>query len=331
MNNCAFYLKSGLLKVKTLQYNKIKFFVEPLERGFAHTIGNSLRRTLISSIIGSAITKVKIQGVLHEYSIKKGMMEDVLELLLNLSKIIVKLKNKEYLTLRLFKQGPGIVTAKSFDISSDVKIINKDYKIATLINDTTLDLIVMIEKGKGFQLAKINNKLKNNIGWMNINASFSPIKSVYYTVETISYRKQYGLDKLIFYVETNGAMNAKESVQVASELLIKQFSLFSLFEYKMISKTGIMYKNKNTFFIRLLSECNLTDKLLELLRLHNFYYIGDLIQKTESELLKVHNLGKKYLKEIKLALSKKHLKLGTSISNWDSMRAEYEQYFILKY
>ncbi len=292
--------------------------MEPFERGYGHTLGNALRRILLSSMPGFAPTEVNISGVLHEYSTIDGVQEDVVDLLLNLKGIVLKLHNREEAVLNLRKQGESVVTASDIEATHDVEIINPDHVIAHLAVGGKLDMQIKVEQGRGYipATARAAAKEGRSIGSILLDASFSPVKRVSYAVESARVEQRTDLDKLIMDVETNGVIKPDEAIRYSARVLMDQLSTFA-----DITPTAAMVEPQKTpqvdpILLRPVDDLELTVRSANCLKAENIYYIGDLIQRTETELLKTPNLGRKSLNEIKEVLASRGLTLGMKLENW---------------
>ena len=304
------------------QYNDThaKIVLEPLERGFGHTLGNALRRILLSSIEGAAIVEAEIDGVLHEYSSIEGVQEDVLEILLNLKGVAILMHEKSEALLTLKKSGTGVVTAGDIATDHDVEIVNPDHVIANITANVELNMTLKITKGRGYvpatQRKASEDAETTSVGALAIDASFSPILRVNYTVESARVEQRTNLDKLILDVETNGTVEPEETIRVAATLLQKQLSAFvnlqSIEEAEQVDEEDEI----DPILLRPVDDLELTVRSANCLKAENIYYIGDLIQRTEVELLKTPNLGKKSLTEIKDVLASHGLSLGARLENW---------------
>lgn len=296
-----------------------KVTLEPLERGFGHTLGNALRRILLSSIEGAAIIEAEIDGVVHEYSSIEGVQEDVLEILLNLKGVAILMHSKDEATLYLKKQGAGPVTAGDITLDHDIEIINPDHVIANITGDVELNMTLKVGKGRGYQPAsvrKADGMDTTAVGALAIDASFSPILRVAYNVESARVEQRTDLDKLILDIETNGTVDPEETIRVAATILQQQLSAFvnlqSIEEAEAVSDEAEI----DPVLLRPVDDLELTVRSANCLKAENIYYIGDLIQRTEVELLKTPNLGKKSLTEIKDVLASHGLSLGVRLENW---------------
>lgn len=319
-------LKPKTINVEQLGHNRAKVTLEPFERGYGHTLGNALRRVLLSSMVGYAATEVTIAGVLHEYSSIDGVQEDVVNILLNLKGVVFKLHNRDEVTLSLRKDGEGVVTARDIQTPHDVEIINPDHVIATLSQGGKLDMQIKVEKGRGYvpgNVRRYNDESTKSIGRIVLDASFSPVRRVSYTVESARVEQRTDLDKLVVEIETNGAINAEDAVRASAKILVEQLAVFAQLDGEFgeggILQTGSSRANAQTFdpiLLRPVDELELTVRSANCLKAENIYYIGDLIQRTENELLKTPNLGRKSLNEIKEVLASRGLTLGMKLENW---------------
>ena len=308
-------------QIERLAGNRAKVVIEPLERGYGHTLGNALRRVLLSSIPGFAITEVEIDGVLHEYSTIEGLQEDVLEVLLNLKDIAIRMGTGESSTLSLAKQGPGIVTAADIKTDHNVEILNPEHVIAHLTKDAALNMRLKIERGFGYQPASARRKPDEEtrtIGRLMLDASFSPVRRVAYAVEAARVEQRTDLDKLVLDIETNGVISPEEAVRQSARILMDQISVFAALEGAGDSYEAPVRGTPqiDPVLLRPVDDLELTVRSANCLKAESNYYIGDLIKKTEVELLKTPNLGKKSLTEIKEVLAQRGLSLGMKLENW---------------
>ena len=306
-------------QIEQIAANRAKVVIEPLERGYGHTLGNALRRVLLSSIPGFAITEVSIDGVLHEYSTIEGLQEDVLEVLLNLKDVAIRMASGDSATLSLAKQGPGVVTASDIKVDHNVEILNPDHVIATLTKDVAIDMQLKIERGFGYQPAAARRRPDEEtraIGRLMLDASFSPVRRVAYEVESARVEQRTDLDKLVIDIETNGTIDAEEAVRTAADILTDQLSVFGDFTHRDRGGTKTPTPGVDPILLRPIDDLELTVRSANCLKAESIYYIGDLIQKTEVELLKTPNLGKKSLTEIKEVLAQRGLSLGMKLENW---------------
>ncbi|MEO6518669.1 MAG: DNA-directed RNA polymerase subunit alpha [Pseudoxanthomonas sp.] len=306
-------------QIERLGDNRAKVVIEPLERGYGHTLGNALRRVLLSSIPGFAITEVEIDGVLHEYSTIEGLQEDVLEVLLNLKDVAIRIHTGDNSTLTLAKQGPGVVTAADIKTDHNVEILNPDLVICNLTKDTSINMRLKIERGFGYQPAAARRRPDEEtrtIGRLMLDASFSPVRRVAYAVEAARVEQRTDLDKLVLEIETNGTIDAEEAVRTAADILSDQLSVFGDFTHRTRGEVKPATGGVDPVLLRPIDDLELTVRSANCLKAESIYYIGDLIQKTEVELLKTPNLGKKSLTEIKEVLAQRGLSLGMKLENW---------------
>ena len=315
-------LKPKNINVEQLSANRAKVTLEPFERGYGHTLGNALRRVLLSSMVGHAPTEVTIAGVVHEYSSIDGVQEDVVNILLNLKGVVFKLHNRDEVTLSLRKDGEGVVTAADIQTPHDVEILNPEHVIATLSAGAKLDMQIKVEKGRGYVPGNLrrNDDSVRSIGRIVLDASFSPIKRVSYAVENARVEQRTDLDKLVLEIETNGAVGPEESVRAAAKILVEQLAVFAQLDgANEGAPTEIEVKHApqvDPILLRPVDDLELTVRSANCLKAENIYYIGDLIQRTENELLKTPNLGRKSLNEIKEVLASRGLTLGMKLENW---------------
>ena len=321
-------MQTSLLKPKTINVeqigtNRAKVALEPFERGYGHTLGNALRRVLLSSMPGYAATEVTIAGVLHEYSSIDGIQEDVVNILLNLKGVVFKLHNRDEVTLSLRKEGDGIVTAADIQTPHDVEVINPDHVIAHLSHGGKLDMQIKIEKGRGYvpgTMRRHGDEPTKSIGRIVLDASFSPVKRVSYTVESARVEQRTDLDKLVVEIETNGAISAEDAVRASAKILVEQLAVFAQLEGNELAAFDSPAPRGSSQFdpilLRPVDELELTVRSANCLKAENIYYIGDLIQRTENELLKTPNLGRKSLNEITEVLASRGLTLGMKLESW---------------
>ena len=306
-------------QIERITDTRAKVVIEPLERGYGHTLGNALRRVLLSSIPGFAITEVEIDGVLHEYTTLEGMREDVLEVLLNLKDVAIRMHAGDSHTLELKKQGPGVVTAGDIKTNHNVEVLNPDHVIANLTKDVPLNMRLTISRGFGYQPASARRRPDEDsrtIGRLMLDASFSPVRRVAYAVEAARVEQRTDLDKLVLEIETNGTIDAEEAVRTAADILTDQLSVFGDFTHRDRGAKPQAGASVDPLLLRPIDDLELTVRSANCLKAESIYYIGDLIQKTEVELLKTPNLGKKSLTEIKEVLAQKGLSLGMKLENW---------------
>lgn len=311
-------LKPRSIEVQNLSPVHARVVMEPFERGYGHTLGNALRRILLSSMEGYAPTEVSIEGVLHEYSTLDGVREDVVDLLLNLKGVVLKLHGRDEVLLQLTKSGEGIVKAGDIETGHDVEIINPDHVIAHLAPGGKLDMQIRVEKGRGYVPGnqRIGANENKTIGRVMLDASFSPVRRVSYAVESARVEQRTDLDKLILDIETNGAVDPEEAVRFAASVLVDQLSVFANLEGTPIASEPQKTVQVDPVLLRPVDDLELTVRSANCLKAENIYYIGDLIQRTETELLKTPNLGRKSLNEIKEVLASRGLTLGMILENW---------------
>lgn len=322
------FLKPKLVDVENLGLNKVRMALKPLERGFGHTLGNAFRRILLSSMPGAAIVEAKIDGVLHEYTAKEGVKEDVIEILLNLKGVKFKLESRDTVEISLYKKGEGPVLASDFELPHDVKIINPEHVIANLNSSGELKLTVIVSKGRGYEPVSTRRLLdqEKKIGWLQLDSSFSPIRTVSYAIENARVENRTDLDKLILTLETDGTIDAEAAIRWAAAVLAGQLSVFLELETTKVEKVSERKVEVDPILLRPVDDLELTVRSANCLKAESIVLIGDLIQKTEVELLKTPNLGKKSLTEIKDILASKNLSLGMRIENWDKIKEQEEKY-----
>jgi DNA-directed RNA polymerase subunit alpha len=312
------FLTPNNVQVTTVGKNCSKIVLEPLERGFGHTLGNSLRRILLSSMPGSAITSVTIDGVLHEYSSLEGVREDIVDILLNIKCVAIQLEGKNSVTLTLHKKGQGPVVAGDILTETGVEIINPDFVIAHLTKDGEINMSIKVDQGRGYQPASTRFEVDEAkaIGTMHLDASFSPVKRVTYQVENARVEKRTDLDKLILELETDGTLDPEDAIKYSATILQQQLAAFVDLEHQQYLESTSKEEELNPLLLRPVDDLELTVRAANCLKAENIYYIGDLVQRSENDLLKTPNLGKKSLMEIKSVLVQRGLNLGMSIDNW---------------
>jgi DNA-directed RNA polymerase subunit alpha len=311
------FLKPKIIDINNLASNRAKLTLEPFERGYGHTLGNALRRVLLSSMFGYAPTCVKIAGVLHEYSSLEGVREDVVEILLNLKGLVVKLNNRDSETLTLKKSEEGVVLASDITVSHDVEIINPDHLIANLSPGGKLDMEILIEKGRGYTPATLmTEEQSKTIGNLFIDASFSPIRKVSFNVENARVEQSTDFDKLIIDIETNGSIEPEKAVTAAAAILMDQLSSFADMSFQQSSAPVLEKPKINPVLLRPVDDLELTVRSANCLKAESIFYIGDLVQRSENELLRTPNLGRKSLNEIIEVLNNEGLDLGMKVDNW---------------
>ncbi|GAB1233208.1 DNA-directed RNA polymerase subunit alpha [Ferrigenium sp. UT4] len=311
-------LKPRIIDVQNISATKARVVMEPFERGYGHTLGNALRRILLSSMPGYAVTEVKIAGVLHEYSPIDGVQEDVVEILLNLKGLVLKLHGKQEATLHLKKAGAGVVTAADIEVDADTEVINPDHVIAHLTAGGKLDMEIKIEQGRGYvsAISRQQPGATKSVGHIALDASFSPILRVSYAVESARVEQRTDLDKLIIDIETNSAIDPEESIRYAARILVEQFSVFAALEGTPAPVEKPQAPKVDPMLLRPVDDLELTPRSSNCLKAQSIHYIGDLIQYTEADLLRTPNLGRKSLNEIKQVLAEHDLSLGMKLENW---------------
>ncbi|WAJ70762.1 DNA-directed RNA polymerase subunit alpha [Catenovulum adriaticum] len=313
------FLKPRLVDIESLGPFRAKVTLEPMERGFGHTLGNALRRILLSSMPGAAVTEVEIDGVLHEYSTKEGVREDVIEILLNLKSLAVHIENKNEATLTLSKKGAGPVTAADITHDGDVEVKNPDHVICNLTGDAEVNMRIKVEKGRGYVPASARRSSEEDdrpIGRLLVDASFSPVERIAYAVESARVEQRTDLDKLVIDMETNGTIDPEEAIRRAATILAEQLDAFV--ELRDVSEPERKEEKPefDPILLRPVDDLELTVRSANCLKAEQIQYIGDLVQRTEVELLKTPNLGKKSLTEIKDVLASRGLSLGMRLENW---------------
>ena len=320
-NAIAGLLKPKLVEVVSHNVNHSRIVIEPLERGYGHSLGNALRRVMLSSIPGCAVTEVEIEGVQHEYTTIEGVHEDVIDIMLNLKQLAIILHGKDEVELTLSKAGEGVVTAADITLTHEVEIINPDVVIANLTDAGNLNIKLKVERNRGYIPASFRKENNSNlaVGVLLLDAAFSPINRVAYSVESTRVEQRTNLDKLIIELETNGTVDPEETVKLAATILHDQLSVFVDFEkvQEKIEEEEVPEEPEfDPILLRPVDDLELTVRSANCLKAENIFYIGDLIQRTEVELLKTPNLGKKSLTEIKDILALKGLSLGMRLENW---------------
>ncbi|CAM5192210.1 DNA-directed RNA polymerase subunit alpha OS=Castellaniella defragrans OX=75697 GN=rpoA PE=3 SV=1 [Castellaniella defragrans] len=324
------FLKPRTISVESVGANHAKVIMEPFERGYGHTLGNALRRILLSSMTGYAPTEVQISGVVHEYSTIPGVREDVVDILLNLKGVVFKLHNRDEVTLQLNKQGPGEVRAGDIELPHDVEILNPDHLIATLTDSGRVEMQVRVEQGRGYVPGNVRALADDHsatIGQIVLDASFSPVYRVSYAVENARVEQRTDLDKLVLDIQTNGVISPEEAVRQSARILMDQISVFASLADKDAGQltTSVPLGQDaaiDPVLLRPVDDLELTVRSANCLKAENIYYIGDLIQRTENELLKTPNLGRKSLNEIKEVLAARGLTLGMKLENWPPVGLE---------
>ncbi|WP_419420028.1 DNA-directed RNA polymerase subunit alpha [Legionella sp. D16C41] len=316
-------LTPTVLKVQANTKNHSRIVLEPLERGYGHTLGNALRRILLSSMPGWAITEVSIDGVLHEYSTIEGVREDVVDILLNLKQVALKIVSTEReVTLTLNKEGPCIVTAGDIELSADQEVVNPELVIATLNENGKLNMTMKAERGIGFHttdtaMTAFEEEIaQKSVGKLKVDNSFSPVVKVAYFVDSARVENRTDLDKLTIDLYTNGTLDPEEAIRISASILQRQLHAFVDMKFEESRTDNKERNNFDPILLRPVDDLELTVRSANCLKAENIYYIGDLVQKTENELLKTPNLGKKSLTEIKDVLASRSLSLGMKLENW---------------
>ncbi|HLA75050.1 MAG TPA: DNA-directed RNA polymerase subunit alpha [Gammaproteobacteria bacterium] len=314
------FLKPRLVDVQIINSRHAKVTLEPLERGFGHTLGNALRRILLSSMPGCAVVEVEIVGVLHEYTSIEGVQEDVVEILLNLKGLAIRMHGRDEAMLTINKKGPGVVLASDITLAHDVEIVNPDHVIAHLTKAGELNMNLKIARGRGYQPSSSRHVAEDEerpIGRLQLDASFSPVRRVTYAVESARVEQRTDLDKLVVDIETNGTVDPEEAIRRAANILQDQLSVFvELKGNEEARPTATPQAEIDPILLRPVDDLELTVRSANCLKAESIHYIGDLIQRTEVELLKTPNLGKKSLTEIKDILATRGLSLGMKLENW---------------
>ena len=314
------FLTPRHIDVEELSATHARVTLEPLERGFGHTLGNTLRRILLSSMPGCAITEVQIDGVLHEYSAMEGVQEDVIDILLNLKGVSVMLHSGDDAVITLSKKGAGAVTAADFQLTQDVEIVNPDHLLCTLNENGAIKLEAKVTRGRGYEPSENRDEVEEEesraIGVLRLDATYSPMRRVAFTVESARVEQRTNLDKLILDLETNGTINPEEAIRRAATILQQQLAVFVDLQSEGEPETVEKHDEIDPILLRPVDDLELTVRSANCLKAEYIYYIGDLVQRTEVELLKTPNLGKKSLTEIKDVLAQRGLSLGMRLENW---------------
>ena len=320
------FLKPRVVDVQMVSDTHARVTLEPLERGFGHTLGNALRRILLSSMPGAAVTEAEIEGVLHEYTTIEGVREDVIEILLNLKELAIQLHEGTEATVTISKKGPGAVTGHDIQVPHNVEIVNKDHVIANLEQGGAIEATLKISVGRGYEPAnqRVDSEENRQIGKLQLDASYSPVRRVAYAVESARVEQRTNLDKLIIDMETNGAIDPEEAIRRAATILRDQLSVFVDLEGTEEAQAQPQQAEIDPILLRPVDDLELTVRSANCLKAENIYYIGDLIQRTEVELLKTPNLGKKSLTEIKDILATHGLSLGMRLENWPPPQLQNE-------
>jgi DNA-directed RNA polymerase subunit alpha len=318
------FLTPRIINVENISPLHAKVTMEPFERGYGHTLGNAIRRVLLSSMPGFAPTEVQISGVVHEYSALDGVEEDVVDILLNLKGIVLKLHNATEAILILKKEGEGVATAGDIEVGHDVEIINPEHVIAHLTASGKVDMQIKIEMGRGYvpgTAREVDNE-SSTVGGIVLDASFSPVRRVSYAVESARVEQRTDLDKLVMDIETNGVVDPEEAIRYAARVLVEQLSVFADLKGTPLPVEQPEEPQIDPRLLRPVDDLELTVRSANCLKAENIYYIGDLIQRTENELLKAPNLGRKSLNEIKEVLVSRGLSLGMELENWPPAKVD---------
>jgi DNA-directed RNA polymerase subunit alpha len=312
------FLTPRIINVQNITPLHAKVTMEPFERGYGHTLGNAIRRVLLSSMPGFAPTEVQISGVVHEYSALDGVQEDVVDILLNLKGIVLKLHNTTEAVLILKKKGEGVATAGDIEVGHDVEIINPDHVVAHLTAGGKIDMQIKVEMGRGYVPGTAREEANESraIGSILLDASFSPVHRVSYAVENARVEQRTDLDKLVMDIETNGVVDPEEAIRYAARVLVEQLSVFADLKGTPLPVEQPEAPQIDPRLLRPVDDLELTVRSANCLKAENIYYIGDLIQRTENELLKTPNLGRKSLNEIKEVLASRGLSLGMELEDW---------------
>ena len=307
------------IQVENVSDTVSKVTLEPLERGFGHTLGNALRRILLSSMPGAAVTDVVIDGISHEYSTIEGVREDVIDILLNLKDMPVKLIEGNEAELKLSVDGPCEVTSSSFEAPGNVELTDADHHVVSLVDKIKLNMSVFVRTGRGYEPADVRDDENNTVGGLKVDASFSPVKRVSYSVENARFEKRTDLDKLILELETDGTIDAKTAIEHSATIMQQQLAAFVDLEAIAEQEAKKEQNDFDPLLLRSIEELELTVRSTNCLKAESIFLIGDLILRSEFDLLKTPNLGKKSLNEIKDVLASKGLSLGMVLDNWPPM------------
>jgi len=304
------------IQVDDVTPNLSKITLEPLERGFGHTLGNALRRILLSSMPGAAVIDVAIDGISHEYSTIEGVREDVIDILLNIKDMPVNVIEGNHAEITLDVTGPCDVLASSFEVPGTVELVNQDFHIATIVDKVNLKMTLTVRTGRGYEPADLRDDEDRVVGSLKVDASYSPVRRVSYTVDNARFEKRTDLDKLVIELETDGTLDPKLAIEHSATILQQQLSAFV--DLDAIAEQEAK-KDQNDFdpiLLRSIEELELTVRSTNCLKAESIFLIGDLIHRSEFDLLKTPNLGKKSLNEIKDVLASKELSLGMNVENW---------------
>ena len=312
------FLTPKNIQVQTVSSNHFRIVLEPLERGFGYTLGNALRRILLSSMPGAAVVEAEIEGVLHEYNFIEGVREDVVDILLNLKGIAIKLEGRDEAKLTLNMKAAGTVTAADIKADHGVKIVNPDHVIAHLTKEGEVNMVLKVAMGRGYEpaSARIDGEQIRPVGVLLLDASYSPVRRVTYAVENARVEKRTDLDKLIIDLETNGTLNPEEAIRYAATILQHQLAAFVDLKHEEYRGSGGKEDKIDPLLLRPVDDLELTVRAANCLKAESIYYIGDLVQRSENDLLKTPNLGRKSLLEIKSILAQNGLSLGMNVREW---------------
>ena len=319
------FLTPKEILVEEVDSNNSKIVLEPLERGFGHTLGNALRRIILSSIPGAAISEAKINGVLHEFGSIDGVKEDVINILLNLKGLSVRLSDQEEVEISVNKSGSGDIKGSDFELPAGVEIVNPDHVVATLADKGSLEMTAKVTKGRGYvpvDIIALAESEDAEVGSLKIDASYSPIKKVSYSVENARVENRTDLDKLILEVETNGTIDPEEIVRLAATILQRQLMAFAELGFETEEPEEDETPPVDPIMLRPVDELELTVRSANCLKVEKIHYIGDLVTRKESDLLRTPNLGRKSLNEIKEVLAARGLSLGLELENWPPSNVE---------
>ena len=311
-------LRPDSVEIQRFSSNHVRVSIQPLERGFGHTLGNAMRRVLFSAMTGTAVVEAKISNVLHEYSTLEGVQEDVVDILLNLKGLAIRLYEKNATMIHVHKKGKSVVTGADIQVDGIVDVSNKDHVIAHLSDKGELEMDLWIEKGRGYQPAVVRKEKKENqvVGSLLLDASFSPIKKVSYNIESTRVGDRTDLDKLILELETNGTITAEELISQAAITLHSQLNVFVNLKEIKVTEEESTKDEAEELLMKPVEEVDLTVRSANCLKSEKIYYLGDLVTRSEMDLMRTPNLGKKSLTEIKNMLSNFGLELGMEVENW---------------
>ena len=319
------FLTPKEILVEEVDTNNSKIVLEPLESGFGHTLGNALRRIILSSIPGAAVSEAKINGVLHEFGSIDGVKEDVINILLNLKGLSVRLSDQEEVEISVSKSGSGDIKGKDFELPAGVEIVNPDHVVATLADKGSLEMTAKVTKGRGYvpvDIIALAESEDTEVGSLKIDASYSPIKKVSYSVENARVENRTDLDKLILEVETNGTIDPEEIVRLAATILQRQLMAFAELGFETEEPEEDEAPPVDPIMLRPVDELEITVRSANCLKVEKIHYIGDLVTRKESDLLRTPNLGRKSLNEIKEVLAARGLSLGLELDNWPPSNVE---------